>query len=163
MMNCSRGPAESERHSFTLATALPTPADRVSAHASTFAGINRELRPLGQMTYPPAKARLTPEAFPPGQVALRSWVLLFGLVPVDYDDITLVELEPGRGFHESSRLFSLSRWEHRRTIEPAGDGCVVRDEVSFEPRWSLAGPLLARVYRLAFQHRHRRLRGLFAR
>ena len=48
------------------------PAERVWAHASTFAGVNRELWPLARMTFPPAMSRLTPEAFPVGRTAFRS-------------------------------------------------------------------------------------------
>jgi len=32
---------------------------------------------------------------------------------VDFDDFTLVELEPGRGFYEVSRLLSMQEWRHR--------------------------------------------------
>src|SRR5262245_37952122 len=104
-----------DAYSFTLATPLVAPAERVWAHASTFACVNRPLWPPVQMTYPPAKARITPEAFPEGQFAFRSWLLLFGLIPLDYDDLTLVELRLGQGFHEVSRMFAAPRWEHRRT------------------------------------------------
>jgi ligand-binding SRPBCC domain-containing protein len=148
-------------YSFAVESALRAPADRVWAHASTFAGVNRELWPLVRMTYPPQMARLTPEAVPLGRTAFRSWILLFGLVPVDYDDIALRALDPGRGFDEASRLFSATFWGHRRTITPAGAGCVVRDELTIEPRWAWAGPVLVRVYRLAFALRHRNLRRMF--
>ena len=80
------------------------PADRVWEHASSFAGVNRELWPLS-MTHPADRARLTPESVPLGRPAFRSWILLFGLIPVDYDDITLVELEPGQFY-----LFRNADW-----------------------------------------------------
>ena len=41
------------------------------------------------------------------------------MIPIDYDDLTLVALEPGRGFHERSRMLSMRVWEHERTLEPA--------------------------------------------
>jgi hypothetical protein len=148
---------------FTIASPLRAPAARVWAHASDFAGINRELWPLARMTYPAALARLTPETVPLGRRAFRSWVLLFGLIPVDFDDITLVELEPGRGFYEVSRLFSMREWRHRRTLTPTSEGCIVRDEIACIPRWRWAGPLLVRLFRLAFGLRHRALRRLFGR
>jgi ligand-binding SRPBCC domain-containing protein len=88
-------------------------------------------------------------------------VLLFGLLPVEFDDFTLVELEPGRGFYEVSRMLAIREWRHRRTVTPAAGGCVLRDEVSFVPRWRPAGPALAWVYRRAFGLRHRALRRLF--
>jgi ligand-binding SRPBCC domain-containing protein len=70
-------------------------------------------------------------------------------------------LEPGRGFLETSRLLTMREWRHRRTLTPMGEGCLVRDEVAFVPRWRFTGPVLAWVYRRAFQLRHRSLVRLF--
>ncbi len=82
-------------------------------------------------------------------------MLLFGVLPFDYDDLTLVSVEPGRGFHERSSMLSMRVWEHKRTIEPAGEmACVVRDRLGFEPRLPLP---LGFVVRALFRHRHRRL------
>jgi len=44
---------------------------------------------------------------PLGRAVFRSWVLLLGLVPVEFDDFTLLELEPGRGFDECARLLTM--------------------------------------------------------
>ena len=56
-----------------------------------------------------------------GERLFRSWILLFGVLPIDYDDITLVSIEPGRGFHERSSMLSMRVWEHERTwSRPAG-------------------------------------------
>lgn len=151
----------SEPHSFTISTPLRGSVEQVWDHASTFAGVNRELWPLVRMTCPPALQRLTPEAFPPGRTAFRSWILLFGLLAVEYDDFTLVELEPGRGFHEASRLLMLREWRHRRSVRAAEAGCVVRDKIELVPRWGGTGWLLARIYRRVFAWRHRRLLRLF--
>lgn len=151
----------SASHSFTVSSPLRAPAEQVWAHASTFAGVNRELWPLARMTYPPALSRLTPETFPVGRTAFRAWILLLGLVPVDYDDVTLTELEPGRGFYEVSRLLTLRELRHRRSVHPTAGGCVVSDEIALVPRVRGTGWLLARVYRRVFAWRHRRLRRLF--
>jgi hypothetical protein len=114
------------------------------------------------MTHPRHILALTPEAFPLGRVAFRSWILLFGVVPVDYDDITLVELAPGRGFREASRMMLVREWRHSREVSPEGAGCCsLRDEVALVPRWRLMGPLLYRVYRLVFALRHCALRRMF--
>jgi ligand-binding SRPBCC domain-containing protein len=115
------------------------------------------------MTYPQALRRLTPEAFPVGRTAFRSWLLLFGLVPVEFDDFMLVELEPGHGFSEVSQQLNVREWRHRRTVTPAGEGCVLRDEIALVPRWRWTGGLLAWVYRRVFEWRHRSLRRLFGR
>jgi len=146
---------------FTFTSTLRAPAAQVWAHAHSFAGVNKELWPLARMTYPAEHAFLTPETTPLGRRAFRSWILLFGLIPVDFDDITLVELEPGHGFYEVSSLFSMREWRHRRSVMPAAHGCVVRDELAGVPRWPWAGPLLFGIYRAVFALRHRNLRRLF--
>jgi ligand-binding SRPBCC domain-containing protein len=150
-----------EPYSFTFSTSLRASAERVWAHASSFSGVNRELWPLARMTFPPAMARLTPDTVPVGRTAFRSWIMLFGLLPVEFDDFTLIELEPGQGFHEVSRMLSIREWRHRRTVTPAVEGCVVRDEIAFVPRWRWTGWLLAQVYRRVFELRHRSLRRMF--
>jgi ligand-binding SRPBCC domain-containing protein len=55
----------------------------------------------------------------------------------------------------------MREWRHRRTLVPTADGCLVRDEIAFIPRWRIAGPMLFRVYLSAFKRRHRVLRHLF--
>ncbi len=148
-------------YSFAIASRLQASAERVWAHASSFEGVNRELGPLLRMTYPRRFAVLTPETVPLGRFAFRSWIQLFGLIPVEYDDITLVELEPGRMFHEVSRQMAAREWRHRRTVIPDGPGCILQDEIAFVPRWPAAGPIQARVFRLVFELRHRFLRRHF--
>jgi ligand-binding SRPBCC domain-containing protein len=148
-------------YSFTCSTPVNAAAEQLWMHASTFAGINRELWPWVRMTCPAAIPRLTPETVPLGRRAFRSWILLFGLVPVEYDDFTLVELDPGRGFSEVSRLFSLREWHHRRSLTPIETGCLLTDEIALAPRWRGTGWLLTAVYQLVFAWRHRRLRRIF--
>jgi hypothetical protein len=102
---------------------------------------------------------------PVGEVLGRSWILLFGVVPVEYDDLRLVELEPGRRFLERSQMATLHLWQHERIVEPVGEGsCRVTDRLVFELRRPLA--VLPGAQRLAraivaalFRHRHRRLVG----
>jgi hypothetical protein len=111
-----------------------------------------------------APARLREEglaAVAVGERLCRSWVLLLGVLPVDYDDITLVRLDPPRGFLERSRMLSQSEWEHDRTIESADGGCLLTDRVRFQPRLPLPETLLLGLYGYIFRHRHRRLRRRF--
>ena len=140
---------------------LAASADAVWAHVSTFEGVNYELRPLMRMTAPAHIRGLEPSDVVLGERLFRSWVLLFGVLPIDYDDLTLVAIEPGRGFQERSRMMSMRVWEHDRSLEPDGTGCVVRDRLGFEPRVPGMGPLPERVVRALFRHRHRRLRRRF--
>src|SRR5580698_7012219 len=97
-------------------------------------GINYELFPFMRMTVPqPLKGKKIHEV-PLGITIGRSWFLLFGLLPFDYDDITIAELEHGRRFRERSSMFSIEDWEHERTVVEQTDGCRVRDRVRFSLR-----------------------------
>lgn len=141
---------------------LAAPPSRVWERVSTFDGVNDELRPLMRMTAPPNVRSLDLSEVVLGERICRSWVLLFGVIPIDYDDLTLIALEPGRGFHERSRMLSMRVWEHERALEPDGEsGCRITDRLSFEPRLPGTGPLLQRIVRATFRHRHRRLRRRF--
>jgi hypothetical protein len=89
-------------------------------------------------------------------------VLLGGVLPVDFDDITLVERGPGMRFLERSPMGSMRLWEHERTVTPRGGGeSEVRDRLTFEPRLPVGRIARAGVERV-FRHRHRRLAGWFA-
>ena len=138
--------------------------EAVWAAATDFAGISDERRPLARMTTPARLRGLDLDDLPVGQPVGRSWLLLFGLIPVEYDDLCVVELEPPRRFLERSQMASFSVWEHERTVEPLpGGGSRVRDRLGFVLRGPLARvPGLARLSRAIvgafFSHRHRRLR-----
>ena len=105
--------------------------------------------------------RLDPDTIVLGERIGRSWVLLFGLIPFDYDDLTLVRLDPGRGFLERSSMLSQRVWEHERTLEPAGGECLITDRVRWEPRLGLPGRPLRPLIGFFFRHRHGRLRRRF--
>jgi hypothetical protein len=124
-------------------------------------GINDEMRPYLRMTLPPGVEQLDPESIEIGKPIGRSWILLFGLLPFDYDDVTLERLEPGRGFLERSRMLSQRSWEHERTLEPTADGCKITDRVSWQPRLGLPARPLRPLIAWFFRHRHRRLRRHF--
>ena len=144
------------------ASRLEADAATVWDRISTFEGVNDELRPLMRMTAPPDVQQLEPDQVVLGERICRSWVLLFGFIPFDYDDLVLVELEPGRGFHERSKMLSMRSWEHERWLEPDDEAaCVLRDRLTFVPRLPLPGRALAPVVRAVFRHRHRRLRKRF--
>ena len=137
---------------------LPAAAPVVWAHATDFDGINHELMPILKMTAPATVRGLDPERIVLGERVCRSWLLLGGVLPVDYDDITLTELEPGRRFLEQSTMLSSRRWQHERSIRPInGDSCTVTDRISLVARVPGTGPALRYLVRLLFAHRHRRL------
>jgi ligand-binding SRPBCC domain-containing protein len=150
------------------ASTLPAAAEDVWARAVTPEGINDELRPLLRMTMPRSLRGGTISEVPLGEPLGRSWILLFGLVPVDYDDLGLAERGPGFRFLERSTMLTMSSWEHERSVRPVGEGCEVTDRLTFRLRRPLAavpgfaGLARAIVARL-FAHRHRRLARYWAR
>src|SRR5262245_38929651 len=121
-------------------------------------GINDELGPLLKMTSP-AGTVLSVDAVPVGQFWFRSWILFLGFLPVDYDDLTVLRLEPDRGFLERSKTSSTRVWEHERTLEPLPEGGTrLTDRIAFESRIRPLGRLQLALFRAIFNHRHRRLR-----
>jgi ligand-binding SRPBCC domain-containing protein len=149
-----------------VSTLVPAPCDVVWSRITTPEGVNDELRPLIRMTVPRALNGATIADIEAGTHLGRSWLMLLGIVPFDYDDIHLAELTPGRGFFEDSQMFLLRPWQHRRTLDPDGDGCIVTDELTFRLRGLLARipgllPLVEAIVRRLFRHRHRRLEAYF--
>jgi ligand-binding SRPBCC domain-containing protein len=143
--------------SFAIASTLHASAAQVWAHATSMAGVNDELGPLMRMTYPADRAEIGGQVVPLGTPLFRSIILLFGVLPIDYDEITFEALEPGRRFVESSRTMSQRVWRHERTVDPVGDGCTVTDRVTFVPKVAAMERLLLPALSLLFAHRHWRL------
>jgi ligand-binding SRPBCC domain-containing protein len=129
---------------------------------TTAEGINDELRPWLRMTTPRGVGSLDLDAVEPGTRLGRSVLLLGGVLPFDYDDLGIAEIEPGHRFLERSTMLSMRSWQHERILEDAEGGCRVTDVLTFDPRPPLAlvpgaPDLLERVVGLLFTHRHRRL------
>ena len=144
------------------ASILEAEAPEIWQRVTTAEGINNELMPIMRMTVPRGIDALDIDRFSDGEHVGRSWVFLFGFIPFDYDDLTLVRIEKDRGFLENSTMLSQRAWEHERTIEPLGNGaCRVTDRVAWEPRLPVPGGLLRPMFRAIFRHRHRRLRKHF--
>jgi ligand-binding SRPBCC domain-containing protein len=150
---------------FEVSSVVPATPEAVWARVSTMDGVNHELMPLVRMTYPRRYAglRLDPDVVPLGERVFRSWILLLGLLPIDWDDLRLVRIERGRGFLESSTMLSQRRWVHERTLAAVHGGCRVTDRITFEPRLPGLGRVFLPVFRFFFRHRHRRLARYFGR
>jgi hypothetical protein len=58
------------------------------------------------MTFPAGVNPLRAADLPLGRRLCRSWILLFGLLPIDYDDLTLLRWRPGVEFLEVSPMLS---------------------------------------------------------
>jgi ligand-binding SRPBCC domain-containing protein len=145
---------------------VPAPAEDVWRRAVSPEGINHELSPWLRMTMPASVRGMGIDDVPLGEPLGRSWILLFGLIPFDYDDLCLVERDPGRRFLERSKLLSMSRWQHEREVRPVGEACEIADRLSFELRPGLAAiPGSTRIARAIiawlFRHRHRRITAWF--
>jgi ligand-binding SRPBCC domain-containing protein len=140
---------------FRVSSRLAAAPEEVWARVTTPEGINDELWPVVRMTMPRgASVRL-------GSLG-RSWILLAGVLPIDWDDIHVAELREGRGFRERSRLGSARAWHHDRSLDALpGAGCRVVDEIGFDPRLRAVGGLQAFVLEAMFRWRHRRLRRRF--
>jgi hypothetical protein len=150
--------ADSRSAQITVSSHLDATATQAWDRVITPEGIRDEMRPYLRMTLPPGVERLDPESIELGKKIGRSWILLFGLLPFDYDDITLVRIEPDRGFLERSRMLSQRVWEHERTLEPNPEGgCLITDRVSWQPRFGLPGRPLRPAIAWFFRHRHKRL------
>lgn len=145
---------------FELRSRLAAPADAVWAHATSMRGVNSELFPLVRMTHPRGLDSLAVREVPLGARVFRSWILFAGILPIDFDDLTFVELEPGR-FLERSPMLTQREWEHERRVEPSGGGCELSDRVRSVPRIGALAPLFRAVFLLAFRLRHRNLRRRF--
>ena len=150
------------RGSFTVSSDLAAPADVVWQRVTSSAGINHELMPIVRMTVPRGLESLDLDSVESGRHLGRSWLLLGGVLPFDYDDITIEHLDPGRSFQEDSTMLSQRSWRHHRLVEPTGpDSCTVTDHVTFRPRLPVPVRLLEALFRQVFAHRHRRLRRRF--
>jgi ligand-binding SRPBCC domain-containing protein len=147
------------RAGIEVSSRLEASPEEVWGWVVTAEGVNDELRPWMRMTVPGGSFDLSDVE--PGEPIGRSWVLLFGLIPVDYDEINLEEIDEGRGFVERSKMLSQRFWEHIRTIRPVDGGVVITDAVAWEPRLPLPGAAMRPMFRAIFGHRHRRLRKRF--
>jgi ligand-binding SRPBCC domain-containing protein len=144
---------------------VDAPTEQVWARVVTPEGINDEIRPWMTMSMPRGAESLTVDTVPVGTPIGRCWMRLFGVLPFDYDYLTIAELCPGRGFDEQSTMLSMRSWRHERTLEPDGEAkTVVRDRLTFELRGPLRllTPIVARGIGALFGHRHRRLQRHFA-
>lgn len=143
--------------SFEIVTDLAASPDAVWQRITTPEGINDEILPLMRMTMPRTLRGATLADIAVGEKLGRSWMLLFGVIPVDFDDLTVVELDPGRRFLEESTMLTQSRWRHERTVEPHGGGARVTDKLGWQGRVGALGALFSVAVPILFRHRHKRL------
>ncbi len=141
-------------------SALAAPLDVVWERAVAVSGINDELWPMAKMLCP---LRLNSHT-PPEQVVgrdLRTWMLAFGLVPIDRRTMRIEVFEEGR-FRECSTSRMMGRMCHeRRAVATEHGSTVLTDTLVHESRGRLVDVLLRTGTTLTFRRRHRRLRHHF--
>jgi ligand-binding SRPBCC domain-containing protein len=136
---------------------LHAPAEAVWQWITSIRGISAEMWPYFRMTVPPGVRSLEDLTVQPGKRLFRSRVFLFGFLPIDYSELTLLEVTPLDGFIEQSPMGSMNLWRHERRVRPnPAGGVILSDHLTFEPRW--ARGVVAWFIRRVFQHRHAVLR-----
>ena len=138
---------------------LHAPAERVWEWITSVKGISAEMWPYFRMTTPKGIESLADVQMQPGVPMFRSYVFLFGFLPIDYSDMTLLKFKPGIGFVEQSAMGSMKLWRHERHIFPYPSdpaAIVLVDQLTFQPRMMkrVVGWFIRRV----FIHRHNVLR-----
>jgi len=123
-------------------------------------GVNAEFWPFMRMTFPPTMRDVTTD-WQPGRRLFRSWLLLFGIIPVEYDDFGFKEVDTGRRFLEVSEMLSQQQWIHEREIIETPEGVRLCDRVSFVSRLASLERIYLSVFRLVFRYRHFRLKRLY--
>jgi hypothetical protein len=151
---------------------------QVWSGVTSFVGVNQEFFPILRMTCPDPSMRLTPDLVS-AKPLFRSWLLLFGIFPVEFDLLCITKVMENQFFEENSSMGFMSEWNHQRYLSDGSQGkdrdggnkegginlnrgTVVTDRLSFRPRIPGTGWLLTWIVKLLFWYRHRRLRQLYA-
>ena len=137
---------------------VAAPREQVWARVVSVEGVAHEFGPLLTMRFPAELRGRSIAEVPRGRPLGRAWILVGGLVPVEFDDLVLADLRVPRFFQERSALGSCRVWEHRRELEQLPDDTTrVTDTLRAEPRALLHAAVVRLVVGAVFAHRHRRL------
>lgn len=146
--------------SFEIETDLCLSPEKAWSHMTSPSGVNAEFWPFLRMTFPSTMDDVTSD-WQPDQHRFRSWLLLFGIIPVEYDDFGLREVDIGKRFLESSEMLSQQQWVHEREISETPAGTRISDRVCFVSRLPFLERVYLGVFRLVFRYRHFRLKQLY--
>ena len=148
------------RHSFVCSSKLNCSIQTILA-TLTMKGVNQELGPLVRMSAPSDWRDRPITDWPPKTPLFRSWILLFGFLPIDRHSFYFESIDPGSGFEEASSSWMNRIWCHSRTVEGNERYVTVTDSVEYEFRLPLVGLLFLPIYKMIFSIRHRYLRRTF--
>lgn len=159
----SRSAARARRVEIVRSSVVPAARDRVWARVVTAEGVADEFGPLLTMRFPVALRGDSIADLPVGRTVGRAWILLAGVVPLEFDDLLFTEVRAPSHFRERSRLGSCRVWEHHRRLEALADGSTrVTDILRAEPRALVPRQVVRVVVGALFTHRHRRLASAFS-
>jgi ligand-binding SRPBCC domain-containing protein len=144
------------RFDLSFESNVSAPPLKVWEWITSLKGISSEMRPFFRMTAPEGVKNIEDLDVVPGRMLFRSRLFLFGFIPVDRSDITLIEFEKGSGFVEESPMGTMKLWRHERRIITAPGGSRIVDRLTFEPE--TASLFIGWFIRTVFRHRHRVLR-----
>ena len=122
-------------------------------------GINHELFPMLHISSLSNFNTNNLDTIQLGVPITKSWLLLFGLLPIGFSELTLVELHIGERFIEQSTMSFMKSWRHERIITPHGAGTIICDVLSYEP--IILNKLCTFFIKLLFRNRHKKLRNRF--
>lgn len=145
---------------FSVSSKLNSEPEQVWQSSISPSGINSEFKPVLKMSFPANLNDIT-KSWQPGKKLFRSWLLLAGFLPIEYDDVSLIEVIPGQKFYERSSLMSQKIWEHERSLSPLLNGCEITDTIRFSPRIERLGFIYLAIFKFVFNWRHRNLRKQF--
>src|SRR3990172_6737786 len=136
--------------SLRFVSKLQAPKGNVWEWITSIEGISAEMWPFFRMTMPKGIRSLNDVQPNLGVRMFLSYVFLFGILPIDYSDMTLVELDSGQGFVEQSPMGSMKLWRHERRIVPClsdPSAVLLVDQLTFRPRMAprLIGWFIRRV------------------
>lgn len=131
-------------------------------HITQMKNINVELSPFIKMTYPAKMSEIGDREVLMNEVLFKSWILLFGFIPIDLHHLCLGKIDFGTGFYENSYSVYMRYWKHTRTINERNEKVFVRDEIHFSPRISFAGLVLLPFFKLFLKNRHKNLAKAFS-
>jgi ligand-binding SRPBCC domain-containing protein len=144
------------RFDLSFESDVSAPPLKVWEWITSLKGISSEMRPFFRMSAPEGVMTIEDLDVVPGRMLFRSRVFLFGFIPVDRSDITLIEFEKGSGFVEESPMGTMKLWRHERRIITTPVGSRIIDRLAFEPE--TASSFIGWFIRIVFKHRHRVLR-----